>query len=170
MQTEPNIRERILQAALGIIRTQGVKALTQPRIAKLAGVRQSHLTYYFPRKADLFLALFAHAHAHAASDEVAQQPVDFMMFLNQLMFNRERAHFFFATILEVSDEPELRAIVADHAAHLTREVARHFQREPDDATAALFVDLLRGMALRHLLEPDVPLPDIAKIAAGLGLK
>lgn len=48
-----DVRERILQAALGLLAENGAQELTQPRVAKAAGVRQSHLTYYFPTRADL---------------------------------------------------------------------------------------------------------------------
>jgi DNA-binding transcriptional regulator YbjK len=36
---------RILDTALGLLRREGVTALTQPRIAKASGLRQSHITY-----------------------------------------------------------------------------------------------------------------------------
>ncbi len=48
-----HVRERILQAALGLLAESGAHELTQPRVARAAGVRQSHLTYYFPTRADL---------------------------------------------------------------------------------------------------------------------
>jgi len=41
-------RTTILEAALGLLAKGGAQELTQPRICKAAGVRQSHLTYYFP--------------------------------------------------------------------------------------------------------------------------
>ncbi|HEY5898139.1 MAG TPA: TetR/AcrR family transcriptional regulator [Burkholderiales bacterium] len=47
------VRERILQAALGLLAEGGAHQLTQPKVSKAAGVRQSHLTYYFPTRADL---------------------------------------------------------------------------------------------------------------------
>jgi AcrR family transcriptional regulator len=47
------VRARILEAALGLLAQSGAHELTQPRVAKAAGVRQSHLTYYFPTRADL---------------------------------------------------------------------------------------------------------------------
>jgi AcrR family transcriptional regulator len=47
------VRERILQAALGLLAESGAHELTQPRVAKAAGVRQSHLTYYFPTRGEL---------------------------------------------------------------------------------------------------------------------
>src|SRR5262249_31443610 len=48
-----DVRERILQAALALLAERGAHELTQPRVAKAAGVRQSHLTYYFPTRAVL---------------------------------------------------------------------------------------------------------------------
>ena len=52
-----DIRETIIEAALKLLRKQGFGALSQPRIAAEAGVRQSHLTYYFPSRADMLLAV-----------------------------------------------------------------------------------------------------------------
>jgi AcrR family transcriptional regulator len=54
------VRTRILDAAMAVLAQDGVQALTQPRICKAAGVRQSHLTYYFPTIADLLQALAGH--------------------------------------------------------------------------------------------------------------
>jgi|SRR5881394_1824785 len=48
-----HVRERILQAALKLLAESGAHELTQPRVAKAAGVRQSHLTYYFPTRGAL---------------------------------------------------------------------------------------------------------------------
>ena len=50
-------RTRILDAALDLAAEGGAQALTQPRIARAAGVRQSHLTYYFPTVAALLQAV-----------------------------------------------------------------------------------------------------------------
>ena len=48
-----HIRDRILEAALGLLAESGAHELTQPRVARAAGVRQSHLTYYFPTRGEL---------------------------------------------------------------------------------------------------------------------
>src|SRR5574339_420478 len=47
------VRERILEAALRLLAETGAQELTQPKVAKAAGVRQSHLTYYFPTRGEL---------------------------------------------------------------------------------------------------------------------
>ena len=57
------VRERLLVAALSLLREQGPAGLTQPRVAKAAGVSQSHLTYYFPTRADLLRAVLGAAAA-----------------------------------------------------------------------------------------------------------
>jgi AcrR family transcriptional regulator len=46
-------RDRILHAAVEILNNEGFGALTQTRVAAKAGVRQSHITYYFPVRNDL---------------------------------------------------------------------------------------------------------------------
>jgi AcrR family transcriptional regulator len=50
-------RKKILDAGLTILREQGLAGLTQPRIAAKTGLRQSHLTYYYPTRADLLTAV-----------------------------------------------------------------------------------------------------------------
>src|SRR5919204_4462467 len=62
------VRERILQAALALLAESGAHELTQPRVARAAGVRQSHLTYYFPTRADLLQAV-----AHYSIENLAGQ-------------------------------------------------------------------------------------------------
>jgi AcrR family transcriptional regulator len=47
------VRERLLDAALRLLAEHGAHELTQPRVARAAGVRQSHLTYYFPTRGEL---------------------------------------------------------------------------------------------------------------------
>jgi AcrR family transcriptional regulator len=56
-------RQDIINAALVVLRERGLSGFTQPRVAAEAGVRQSHLTYYFPTRVDLLSGV-----AHAAID------------------------------------------------------------------------------------------------------
>jgi AcrR family transcriptional regulator len=51
------MRDRITDAALDVLRTEGMPGLTQPRVAKAAAMRQSHLTYYFPTRSALVAAV-----------------------------------------------------------------------------------------------------------------
>jgi AcrR family transcriptional regulator len=54
---ENSVRNRLLQASLELVHTQGFQALTQANAAAAAGVRQSHLTYYFPTRNELLKAV-----------------------------------------------------------------------------------------------------------------
>src|SRR5437762_11032390 len=55
------VRSRILEAALKLLAESGAHELTQPRVAKAAGVRQSHLTYYFPTRGELLQEVARHS-------------------------------------------------------------------------------------------------------------
>tara|TARA_B100000614_G_scaffold261481_1_gene291219 strand:+ start:1176 stop:1793 length:618 start_codon:yes stop_codon:yes gene_type:complete len=57
------VRERLLAAAMNIVQEEGIQGLRQARVAAAAGLRQSHLTYYFPTRKDLVKALMEVAHA-----------------------------------------------------------------------------------------------------------
>ena len=50
-------KEEILKAAIATLREDGISGFTQPRVAKRADVRQSHLTYYFPTRLALLEAV-----------------------------------------------------------------------------------------------------------------
>lgn len=51
------IKGDILTAGSMLLREKGVTALTQPQVAQAANIKQSHLTYYFPTRASLLLAI-----------------------------------------------------------------------------------------------------------------
>lgn len=68
-----DVRDRILDAALKLLAESGAHALTQPKVASVAGVRQSHLTYYFPTRADLLQAVARHS-IDALAGELAGTP------------------------------------------------------------------------------------------------
>lgn len=46
-------RQDIINASLAVLRQSGYSGFTQPRVAAGVGLRQSHLTYYFPARIDL---------------------------------------------------------------------------------------------------------------------
>ena len=63
-----DVRTRILEAALRLLGEGGAQQLTQPRVSREAGVRQSHLTYYFPTVAELLQAVARHSFQSLAKD------------------------------------------------------------------------------------------------------
>src|SRR5438874_13687493 len=51
-------REQIVAAAVAIIAEQGLQHLSLSEIEKKAGMSRGQLTYYFPAKEDILLAVF----------------------------------------------------------------------------------------------------------------
>lgn len=51
------VRDSILVAGAVLLKEKGIAALTQPQVARAAGIKQSHLTYYFPTRAELLLGV-----------------------------------------------------------------------------------------------------------------
>jgi AcrR family transcriptional regulator len=56
LPADASTRVRILTAGVEVLHTEGFAALTQQAVAVKAGVRQSHITYYFPTRLDLLQA------------------------------------------------------------------------------------------------------------------
>ena len=71
-----SVKERLLEAGVTLLREQGIAALTQPRIARQAGVSQSHLTYYFPTRNVLLLAIAEHSIAQDLAQ--SQQHLEYL--------------------------------------------------------------------------------------------
>jgi AcrR family transcriptional regulator len=172
---EKSARQRILDAALKILRKEGVSALTQTRVAAAAGLRQSHLTYYFPRKTDLLAATLeaSHAQAHKRKRGSSGSDADPVEAVRALMFDRNRMRFFLSVVAQASDQSEIRATLAAHARGVAEQLAPLFGRTADDPDIIAFIDMLRGMGLRLLLESDDKrraTVDIDALAARFGLR
>lgn len=68
-----SVKEKILNAGMQLLHAEGFTALTQNRIARAAGVSQSHLTYYFPTRAELLVALAEHTVDEALASVAARK-------------------------------------------------------------------------------------------------
>src|SRR5438552_1176815 len=51
-------REQIVEAAIAVIAEQGIQNLSLSEIEKKAGMSRGQLTYYYPAKEDILLAVF----------------------------------------------------------------------------------------------------------------
>lgn len=60
-------KQKILNAAMQVLGEQGYKALTQTRVAEVAGLRQGLLTYHFPTRSDLLKAVVDASKAQMAA-------------------------------------------------------------------------------------------------------
>ena len=53
-------RRQVVEAAVAVIAEQGIQNLSLSEIEKKSGMARGHLTYYFPAKEDILLAVFDH--------------------------------------------------------------------------------------------------------------
>lgn len=147
------VRIRILDAAQSIIDTQGLSQLTQPKVAKAAGIRQSHLTYYFPRRVDLLSALLEYSHQRAATSTAGGSFLDSLV---GLLFDASKARFFLAVVVETSETADGQAATAAHMAHFVAHLGSHFRRSAQDAAIQALAAELRGLSLENLVAPKSP--------------
>lgn len=106
-------RGLILGSALDLIRAGGLAAFTQPRVARRTGLRQSHLTYYFPTREDLLVAVAE----QAVCDRVvalgavaaARSPRSKVKALAGVLTDQERTRLLLALIQSADRVPAVRA-------------------------------------------------------------
>lgn len=157
------VRERILDAAVQLLRTSGVKSLTQPQVAKAAGVLQSHLTYYFPRRTDLLLAVARHssegtakelqgflaAHAFPTADEDVRGRV--MDLVRMLAKDRGRTRVLLALLVEADDDPKLKAVLVENVGMVRGLVALALRRPLEDPDVDIVLAAFWGLGLQHFI-------------------
>src|SRR5580704_13164525 len=105
-------RHNIIEAGLAILREHGYAGFTQPRVASRAGLRQSHLTYYYPTRVDLLVAVGRAAIEGqlAAVDRVlaGTSPSAVVTAIAQLVVRHENTRVLMALAQAADQEPQLR--------------------------------------------------------------
>jgi len=154
-----DIRERLLMAAVTLVREQGLPKLTQPRLAKAAGVSQSHLTYYFPTRADLVHAVLKRAAERqragveatvAAADEGVEALV---RALAGTLMRPENTRVLVSFVLAADADPTARALFAGLAAGMRATIAVMLEKvgiAPSPQTVTMVHALGTGLAILEL--------------------
>lgn len=154
------VRERILDAAIATLREEGVRKLTQVRIAKRARVRQSHLTYYFPTREDLLEAV-----ATRVVDEIARYgagaiggPGNESAMLARLaaaVTAPEHMRMFVGMIVEADEDPAVRSMLVTGTQHIEAAVAHAFGGDHATERARVVLAAMWGLGLyRFLMHPS----------------
>jgi AcrR family transcriptional regulator len=151
------IREDILIAGSTLLREKGVTALTQPRIAQAARIKQSHLTYYFPTRANLLLAI-AEFTIFSVMDNVAvqlqakPQGKTLADAVSKILIEGIPPRVFIGLIVAADSDPDIRKLLRKLIRHV-RTVMQHLLQEAgiaaDDEAARLFHATIIGLAVMH---------------------
>lgn len=160
-----DLRQRIAETAAEILFHHGSKRLSQLEVAKALGIRQSHLTYYYPRRADLLAAVADHFLAHVAEEFAARSPAGapseaFVAELGRRMTVPGALRAFFGLLIEADEDDALRRPLSAHLEQLTAVVAAELGRPAADPDVRLFVTALRGLAPSCFLEREAASRDV----------
>lgn len=159
----PDVKTRILEAALGLLAEQGVTELTQPKIATAAGVRQGHLTYYFPTRTELLKAVAVHslqALMETLSAGGAAGGFDLEGFghtAGDQVCDVRRTRVMLGLIITADQDPDVRQFLRDFIAAVRQRLAdlmRMFGREPNEDAIAAFHTLMVGAAILNAARND----------------
>lgn len=150
-------RQDIIEAGLATLRECGFAGFTQPRVASRAGLRQSHLTYYYPTRADLLAAVgraaidgqlaAVEAVLKGSSSEAVAGAIA------KVVVRRENTRVIMALAQAADQEPQLRALFRELADGIVSRADRFLKARNPDATetdARLLHALAVGLAVVDL--------------------
>jgi AcrR family transcriptional regulator len=153
------LRERIVDAALALLRESGERGLSTLQVAKRAGIPQGHLTYYFPRKADLVAAVARALQEETAADLVRIAKLELgdvrtagIELLTALVMDADRSRALLGLTIEAQEDPEARAVLLEIVEHGRPLIAMLPGLEGDELLVDVIQSATWGLQLQQLFE------------------
>ena len=120
-------RDRILDSALALLDAEGYGGLTQPQVAKAAGITQGHLTYYFPTRSALMLAVAEHSLRtglrHALKAQEGEPDCEaIIQMVRKTLLVKERTRTILGLVIASDGDREIKKPLRQMIAH-AREIA-----------------------------------------------
>jgi len=150
-------RGAIVQAALDLIGESGLGSFTQPRVARRVGLRQGHVTYYFPTRDDLLVAVADEAVrqriAALRAVEDADEPREKIATLARVLAAPEQTRVLIALTQSADQNDTVRAsfgALAAGIAPLGASLLRAFGAEVSESSLALLQATSTGIAVLAL--------------------
>jgi len=157
--TAIDVRTSILEAALTLLADHGVSKLTQPGVARAAGIRQSHLTYYFPTRADLLKATALYS-IESMIGMLSRRALDgklsrelLSQIASEMVGDKRRARVVLGLVVTSDEDREIKIFLRDFVERVRAGIGRVVEllglpADPD--RIALFHTLMVGAAVLHL--------------------
>ena len=151
------IKDDILIAGSMLLREKGVTALTQPQIAQAANIKQSHLTYYFPTRANLLLAIAEFTLSALMNDVAVQlqakpQGATLADAISRIMTDGFPPRVFIGLIVAADSDPDIRKLLRKLVRHVRSAIQGLLQQAglaSDREAALLFHATIVGLAVMH---------------------
>ena len=118
-----SVRDRILDAALGLLAESGAHELTQPRVARAAGVRQSHLTYYFPTRGELLQEVARHSIEKLAGQLAQGAPASLPDAIAAGAADKRRSRVMLGLVAAADRDPKIKQRMRRFVAELRTRMA-----------------------------------------------
>ena len=156
-------RDMILSAAIQVLQDEGPTKLTQTRVAKAAGLRQGHLTYYFPRKSDLWIATAERAHndmeaqfatllsTSGLGDSKKEVRPKLVKLLTDLVDNHQRSRVLLSLVLQAQEEVELMELCRENSRRSREFLKAVLGAHYPSAIVEVTLAALWGMGMRELI-------------------
>lgn len=172
-----DVRQRILDAALALMAEHGFAEVSQPKIAKAAGVGQGHLTYYFPTRSDLLKAIATYSiesmlvslAAGGAGGGLTREA--FARFAGETLADKRRARVMLGLIVSSDKEREIKQFMREFVEKVRSaltNVAKMLGTEPDPVQIAALHMLFVGATILNVARDDATsrreCADIARLA------
>jgi AcrR family transcriptional regulator len=148
-----DVRERILEAALELLSLSGAHELTQPRVAKAAGVRQSHLTYYFPTRADLLQAVAHYSIEKLLSQLAHARPGALPVEMATAAADKRRARVMLGLVAAADREAKIKQRLRKFIAEIRKPMAAMLAAGglmADERSVAFFHSVVIGCSVLQL--------------------
>jgi AcrR family transcriptional regulator len=153
-----DVRARLLRAADEILASDGIQALTQTRVAEAAGVRQSHLTYYFATRSALVKAI-VECTANGVIAEFTSNPKGRQLTLPEIrqrlveqMSDRRMARRMVGMLVSIDEDPSLLSVIdafeAQHRASMAQTL-RELGLDVSEMDVVLLHASLVGISMRN---------------------
>ena len=149
-------RDRILDTALALLNKLGYDKLTQPQVARAAGITQGHLTYYFPTRSDLLLAVAEHSLRTSMAQflerrgKAARNPGLVTNLVRQALVDKQRTRAILGLVIASDGDREikkpLRGMIG-HARDLATTVLHGLGVEPTPELAIMLHACLVGLSV-----------------------
>lgn len=162
-------KQKILNAALDVLMKNGFQALTQTRVAEVAGLSQGLLTYHFPTRSDLLRAVVDESKARMGHFRTLEQRGNLSwVAIEEIMTNfalsSNMPRLMLALTIAGDDDPSLAAWFAEsdlNSRQSFRMLIAQLGYQADDASLHLMRATLIGAALIHLQQNSAASEQIA---------
>jgi len=157
--TKSDPRARILEAAYGLLSKHGVAELSQPKVARAAGLRQSHLTYYFPTRGDLLQALAQHSIGQMLARLTGEAtggsltPERLALLVGNMVSDKRRARTMLGLVVTSDEHREIKNSLREFVAQVRGGItglAQMLGKDVDSERVAAFHSLMVGAAILNV--------------------